>query len=175
MCAFLYFLFNPRKEIAMPRSLNEGLRRHPQANARAGPELSAVAVWCVKKYCKKILISQGRFIFDLLFPLSRFIILLHVSATWANQSFLCSCWTLSSSLSMRMVYLYFSFATVARIFLRSYNEKRKIYSVGWYLCILWNMFKIFRTCLVESITATKEYGVRCDSPLCASLKTGDWN
>jgi len=53
------------------------------------------------------------------------------------------------------------------------RRKRNILSDGIY-AFLWNMFKIFKTCLAEGITATKEYGTRAQSlrlsPLCASVE-----
>lgn len=51
------------------------------------------------------------------------------------------------------------------------RRERNILSDGIY-AFLWNMFKIFKTCLAKGITATKEYGTQSLrlSPLCASVE-----
>lgn len=95
-----------------------------------------------------------------------------LSITTANQSL----WSRPTS-SRACGYFkraYMHFSPVLR------RRRRNILSDGIY-AFLWNMFKIFKTCLAEGITATKEYGTRAQSLRVSLLfvrpprRLGDWN
>lgn len=57
------------------------------------------------------------------------------------------------------------------------HDEKEIFFRTVFTCVLWNMFKIFRTCLVESITATKEIqnAVAATLLFVRCWRTGDWN
>lgn len=99
---------------------------------------------CVHTYIRPVLYSLNCFI--LLYYSSAFFQL-----RWLINPFDCARHRRACR-CFKHAYVFFSCPYNAR-------RKRNILSDGIY-AFLWNMFKIFKTCLAKGITATKEHGTR---------------